>query len=84
MEEEPSQFDPSIRLGAGPRSQNNNSLSQNQHWLFFDEGSTACKQPGSQSVGLFDANDLRGTVDSVKKRIEACIKADGGHFENFL
>lgn len=31
-----------------------------------------------------DANYLRRTVDSVKKRIEACIKADGGHFENFL
>ncbi|CAJ0924645.1 unnamed protein product, partial [Mesorhabditis belari] len=30
------------------------------------------------------ANYLRRIVDSVKKRIEACIKADGGHFENFL
>ncbi|CAJ0949280.1 unnamed protein product, partial [Mesorhabditis belari] len=32
----------------------------------------------------YDANYLRRTIDSVKKRIEACIKADGGHFENFL
>lgn len=27
---------------------------------------------------------LRRTVESVKKRIQACIDADGGHFENLL
>lgn len=31
-----------------------------------------------------DINYLRRTIDSVKKRIEACIEADGGHFENSL
>lgn len=31
-----------------------------------------------------DVDYLRRTVDCAKKRIEACIKADGGHFENFL
>lgn len=31
-----------------------------------------------------DINYLRRTIDSVKKRFEACIEADGGHFENSL
>ena len=31
-----------------------------------------------------DVNYLRRTVDSMNKRINACIKADGGHFENSL
>ncbi|EYB95535.1 hypothetical protein Y032_0159g3320 [Ancylostoma ceylanicum] len=29
-------------------------------------------------------NYLRRTIDSLKKRIDACIKADGGHFGNTL
>ncbi|EYC13384.1 hypothetical protein Y032_0044g959 [Ancylostoma ceylanicum] len=31
-----------------------------------------------------DVNYLRCTIDSMKNRIDACIKADGGHFENTL
>ena len=31
-----------------------------------------------------DDNYLRRTIDSIKKRINACIKADGDHFEKFL
>uniref|UniRef100_A0A0N5BMS3 DUF659 domain-containing protein n=1 Tax=Strongyloides papillosus TaxID=174720 RepID=A0A0N5BMS3_STREA len=31
-----------------------------------------------------DVNYLRRTIDSIKKRINACIKADGDHFEKFL
>ncbi|EYB87456.1 hypothetical protein Y032_0262g566 [Ancylostoma ceylanicum] len=31
-----------------------------------------------------DVNYLRRTIDSMKKQIDACIKADGGHFENSL
>lgn len=31
-----------------------------------------------------DVNYLRRIVDSVKRRIEACIQADGSHFENLL
>ncbi|EYC22361.1 hypothetical protein Y032_0017g3303 [Ancylostoma ceylanicum] len=27
-----------------------------------------------------DVNYLRRTIDSMKKQIDACIKADGGHF----
>ncbi|EYC23330.1 hypothetical protein Y032_0015g2596 [Ancylostoma ceylanicum] len=29
-----------------------------------------------------DVNYLRRTIDPMKKRIDACIKADGGHFGN--
>ncbi|EYC38951.1 hypothetical protein Y032_0685g1523 [Ancylostoma ceylanicum] len=31
-----------------------------------------------------DVNYLRHTSDSMKRRIDACIKADGGHFENTM
>ncbi|EYC45388.1 hypothetical protein Y032_0430g1308 [Ancylostoma ceylanicum] len=31
-----------------------------------------------------DVNYLRRTIDSMKKRIGACIRADGGHFGNTL
>ncbi|CAJ0924736.1 unnamed protein product, partial [Mesorhabditis belari] len=113
--EEPSQFDPSTGLGAGPQSQNNNSLALNQNWLFLTKDQWPANSPDLNPLDFsvwgfmeeqlrnrkinnlndlrqelikiwndLDANYLRRTVDSVKKRIEACIKADGGHFENFL
>ncbi|EYC31942.1 hypothetical protein Y032_0003g1318 [Ancylostoma ceylanicum] len=31
-----------------------------------------------------DVNHLRRTIDSMEKRIGACIRADGGHFGNTL
>ncbi|EYB89987.1 hypothetical protein Y032_0224g2692 [Ancylostoma ceylanicum] len=31
-----------------------------------------------------DVNHLRRTIDFMKKRFDACIKADGGHFGNTL
>lgn len=48
---------------------------------------TSLKELRAELTKIWNALDvdyLRRTVLSVERRIAACIKADGGHFENFL